>query len=291
MSTRASGARRLHGWRKLAGAAWGRPNDPQFYGELEIDAGALLEHQRQVRDRTGTHVTMTHLVGRAVGHALSVVPAARVRIAFGREYPRTSADVFFIVSADGGDELTGVKIENVDQKPVDQVAAELNAAILAIADGTDASFGRTKRILDALPVWALRPMIRAGARLTSDLGLDLPRLGLPRDAFGGAMVTSVGMWGVTRAYSPLAGYYRVPVLVLVGAVRQRPVAVAGEVVIRPILTVTATFDHRYVDGAHAAQLAQAIQAYCANPPRFEPADGGSPSATAHGGLRVQSRPR
>ena len=50
---------------------------------------------------------------------------------------------------------------------------------------------------------------------------------MPRQAFGGAMVTSVGMFGVTRAYSPLAAYYKIPALVLVGAVTPRPVPSPG----------------------------------------------------------------
>ncbi len=32
---------------------------------------------------------------------------------------------------------------------------------------------------------------------------------MPRQAFGGALITSIGMWGISRAYS-LARYYRVP---------------------------------------------------------------------------------
>jgi len=90
-------------------------------------------------------------------------------------------------------------------------------------------------------------------------------LGVRKEAFGGAMVTSVGMWGVPQAYSPLAAYYRVPLLVCVGAVTPRPVAVAGRVVVRPMFTLTATFDHRYVDGYHAAQFAESVQRYCAHP--------------------------
>lgn len=262
-------SRRVRGWRKLAGATWGPPDDPQFYGDLEIDAGALQDYQRALRAMTGAHVTVTHLIGRAVAHGLTQVPTIGMRLAHGREHDRDSVDVFFIVASEGGDELTGVKIEHADQKSVVDIAEELASATAAIADGSDAGFGRTKRILDVLPGWTLRPVIKIGAWLTSDLDLDLPRLGLRRESFGSAMITSVGMWGVSRAYSPLADYYRVPLLVLVGAVEPRPVAVAGQVVVRPMLTLTATFDHRYVDGSHAARFAHAVQEYCADPRRFE----------------------
>lgn len=261
---------RIRGWRKLAWAAWGRPHDPQFFGDLEIDAGAMLAYIELVRRSTGVHLTVTHLVGRAVAHGLAAVPGLRVRLARGRQYIRESVDVFFIVATGGGSELTGVKIRDADRKPAVELGQELAGRCAALAGGEDPEFGRGKALLTRLPPRALRWALRAGAWLTSDLNLDLTRLGMPRQAFGGAMITSVGGWGITRAYSPLAHYYRVPVLVLVGEVQSRPVAVAGGVVVRPVLTLTATFDHRYVDGFHVAGLARAVRGYCEHPAAFEP---------------------
>lgn len=264
--------RRSHGWRKLAGSFWGPPGDPQFYGELEVDAGTLLDHVRHLRETSGTHVTVTHAVGAAVAHALNVVPELRVRLAGGREYPRETTDVFFIVAADGA-ELTGRKVERADEKSLVEIAEELVAAQESILSGADESFGKAKAMLEALPPRVLRQALRLSAWLTSDLNLDLPALGVRRQAFGGAMITSVGMWGISRAFSPLAGYYRVPVLVLVGAVTHRPVAVAGQVVVRPMLTLTATFDHRYADGFQAARFAQAVREYLAHPANFQVTSG------------------
>lgn len=261
--------RRLYGWRKLAGSFWGAPNDPQFYGDLEVDAASLLEHLHQLREETGVHVTVTHAVGRAVAHGLDAVPDLRVRLTRGREFPRESTDIFFIVAAEGG-ELTGCKVERANEKSLVEIAGELGAAQQTIATGADESFGKAKRMLEVLPPRVLRVALKASAWLTSDRNMDLPALGVRRQAFGGAMITSVGMWGISRAYSPLAGYYRVPVLVLVGAVTQRPVAIHGQVVIRPMLTLTATFDHRYADGYQAAKLAQAVQEYLAHPADFGP---------------------
>lgn len=269
MRTSFDPGRRIHGWRRLAGASWAAPADPQFFGDLDIDAGALLELQRRLRDDLGEHVTLTHLLGRAVAHALTVVPELRVRLAFGREHRRESVDVFFIVAVDGGRELTGVKITAVDTKSVVDLARELAESRAALTGGRDAAFGRSKALLAVLPTPFLRLVLRLGAVVTSDLDLDLGALGLPRQPFGSAMVTSVGMWGIERAYSPLASYYRVPVLVCVGAVTERPASVQGRVVTRPVLTVTATFDHRYVDGHQAARFAHAVQEYCRRPELFE----------------------
>jgi pyruvate dehydrogenase E2 component (dihydrolipoamide acetyltransferase) len=262
--------RPITGWRKLAGASWRSPSDPQFFGSMEIDAAALLAFAESADEHDAEHVTITHLVGRAIAHGVQAVPALRQRLVRGRAYERDSLDIFFILTTEGGRELTGVKIENADAKSAIEISRELEARRAAIQSGQDLQFGKTKQLLDRLPRPLLRVAMRVSAWVTSDLNLNLPKLGLPRQAFGTAMITSVGMWGVTNAYSPLASYYRVPVLVLVGAVEPRPVARAGSVVVRPMLTVTATFDHRYVDGFQAAQFAAAVHEYCAHPTAFEP---------------------
>jgi len=259
---------RLHGWRRLAGASWGPPNDPQFYGDLEVDAAILQTYLGEVRRRTGVHATVTHLVGKAVAHGLDTVPELRVRLWRGRDYVRETTDVFFIVA--DGDELTGVKITAAGSKAVVTIAEELEQRAADIREGKDAQLGRTKALMERLPGPVLRTAIKLSSVVTSGLNLDLPQVGLPRQPFGGAMVTSVGGWGVGHAYSPLASYYRVPLLVLVGAIDEKPVAVAGRVVVRPMLRLTATFDHRYCDGLQAARFAAAVREYLANPQAFEP---------------------
>ena len=259
---------KLHGWRKLAGSFWGPPNDPQFYGDLELDAGTLLEYLHQLREQTGAHVDRDARGRSGRGPRARGRADLRVRLARGREYPRESIDVFFIVAAEGG-ELTGCKVDRANEKSLVEIAAELGSSRASISSGDDDSFGKAKQMLDILPRRLLRAAMKLSAWLTSDLNLDLPAFGVRRQAFGSAMITSVGMWGISRAYSPLAGYYRVPVLVLVGAVTQRPAAVAGQVVVRPMLTLTATFDHRYADGYQAAKFAQAVQDYCSDPAAFE----------------------
>jgi 2-oxoacid dehydrogenases acyltransferase (catalytic domain) len=186
--------------------------------------------------------------------------------------------VFFIVTTGDGQELTGVKITGADRKPAVQIARELHRRCAAIESGGGAELDRGKTLLAGLPPSLLRGALHLGAWLTADRNLDLSRFGMPRQAFGGAMITSVGMWGISHAYSPLAHYYRVPVLVLVGEARKRPVVLDDQVVVRPMLTLTATFDHRYVDGFHAARFAAAVRSYCECPARFEPALDAAPSA-------------
>jgi pyruvate dehydrogenase E2 component (dihydrolipoamide acetyltransferase) len=136
--------------------------------------------------------------------------------------------------------------------------------------GNDREFKRTKRMLDALPPWLLRRALRATAFLTQDLQLELPVLALRRAPFGSAMVTSVGMFGLPHGFAPLAWMYDVPLLILVGEMATRPVVVNDHVAARPMLPITATIDHRYVDGWHVSQAMKAFREYLAAPEQFEP---------------------
>jgi pyruvate dehydrogenase E2 component (dihydrolipoamide acetyltransferase) len=259
---------RLTGWRRIASAIWRPPQDPQIYGELELDATELLSFIDEMR-AMGHHVTPTHLVGRALARALAEVPDLNVQIRGGRARPRGSIDIFFITAVHGGHDLSGVKVVDVADKSVATVAAELDGRSRALKRGDDAEFSRTKRLMDALPHPLLRLAIRTTALATQTLGLDLPALSLHAHPFGSAMVTSVGMLGLPHGFAPIAWMYDVPLLVLVGEIGPRPVVVDGRVVVRPVLPLTATIDHRYVDGSHISRAMAAFRRYLEQPRAFE----------------------
>ncbi len=48
-------------------------------------------------------------------------------------------------------------------------------------------------------------------------------------------------------------------IVAVGAIEERAVPLDGEIAVRPMMTLTATFDHRAVDGAPAAEFLQSVK--------------------------------
>ena len=273
------GGERLSGWRRVANAMWRAPNDPQIFGALDIDAAPVRAFIDRAR-RAGMHVTPTHVVGRAIAHAIEQVPELNTRIHGDRVVPRDSVDIFFIASVASGRDLSGVKICDVPSKSVFEVADELAERSHAMKSGRDRDFSRTKRVMDALPTPLLRIALRATAFLTQRLELDVPALALRRTPFGSAMVTSVGMFGLPQGFAPLAWMYDVPLLVLVGEIAERPVAIDGRVVARDVLPITATIDHRYVDGWHIAALMKAFREYLAAPERFEPVAIGTRAHTA-----------
>ena len=70
-------------------------------------------------------------------------------------------------------------------------------------------------------------------------------------------VSNLGMYGIDH-FTSILNLPEVGIL-SVGAIRQTPVVVDNEVVVRPLMNVTLNADHRAVDGAVAAQFLQTLQ--------------------------------
>lgn len=271
---------KVRGWRRIAGAMWGPPDDPQIYGAMEIDATPLREFTERAH-HAGHRVTPTHLVGRAVATALHDVPDFNMRVRGNRMRPRETVDVFYITAVEGGRSLSGVKIERADAKSVYEIGVELAERAGAMKRGEDPDFAKTKKTMEALPRWLLKLSMRFSAWVAGDLDRSMKSLGVKASPFGAAMITSVGMFGLPQGFAPLAKFYKMPLLVLVGEVTDKPVVVDGQVVIRPMLPITATIDHRYADGWHIGQLLKPFRAYLADPAAFEPE--AEPAAVASSG--------
>jgi pyruvate dehydrogenase E2 component (dihydrolipoamide acetyltransferase) len=84
------------------------------------------------------------------------------------------------------------------------------------------------------------------------------------DIEGGTFtISNLGMFGVSRFTAVLNPPQAA--IVAVGATEERPTVVAGELTVRPLVTLTATFDHRAVDGAPAAGFLGTLKALLEEP--------------------------
>lgn len=84
------------------------------------------------------------------------------------------------------------------------------------------------------------------------------------DVTGGTFtITNVGMYGLD-GFTPIINPPEVAILG-VGRIVERPVVEAGQIVIRPMMNLGLTFDHRVMDGAPAAEFLTTIKEYLANP--------------------------
>ncbi|NOY24909.1 MAG: 2-oxo acid dehydrogenase subunit E2 [Oligoflexia bacterium] len=251
--------------RKLAIATWSSPREGNIYGKLTVDATQAMRYLRWLREKTGERVTMTHFVGKALADALATAPGLNGKLLWGRYIPHDSVDIAFLVALEDGADLAKAKIDGLDKKSVTDVARELRALAAALRAGKDSDFEKSKGTIKLLPTWLLSPLLWLTGWLASSLGISIPALGVARYPFGSAVITSVGMFGLDEGFAPPTPFARVPVLVLIGAVRPQPAVEDGQVVVREQITITATIDHRFLDGADGGRLAKVIRKTFADP--------------------------
>jgi pyruvate dehydrogenase E2 component (dihydrolipoamide acetyltransferase) len=76
-------------------------------------------------------------------------------------------------------------------------------------------------------------------------------------------ISNLGMYGVD-AFQAIVNAPQAAILA-VGRIVERPTAVDGALGVRPALTLTATFDHRVVDGARGAEFLDTLAALVETP--------------------------
>jgi pyruvate/2-oxoglutarate dehydrogenase complex dihydrolipoamide acyltransferase (E2) component len=235
-------------FRKMAAAMWRPPNDPHIFGALDVDATAALDLIDRYNHRYGTKITVTHIVVRALAIALSRHPDLNAKVGWSRIYVRPTIDIFCQVVSDKGRDLSGYKLRRVDSLSLGEISRGLSQAAGDIRADRDPAFRRSRNIFRALPLWAIHAVLRVMSFLVNRLDMNLPKLGMPQDPFGSAMVTSVGMFGIDFGFAPFTPVARCPMVITITRVQKRPWVVGGRVEPRPVLRLCGTFDHRVIDG-------------------------------------------
>lgn len=239
---------------------WSRPSDPSIYGSMDLDATEVLRLVSAFRQRTGHRLTVTHVVASAVAHAFAKHPELNSKVRFGgRIERRESVDLFVSVAAEGGKDLSGVRIEGADSLDLDELVAAVERGSHRVRTGADDEVKRGRDLLRSMPWWLLRPVLRATDLLTNEAHLHRPDLGMPCDPFGTAIVSNVGTFGIDTAFAPFLPLGRCAMLMLINEVKTRPWVVGDRIEPRPVLRLCATFDHRIIDGHGAGLVARAIR--------------------------------
>ncbi|MFO0695170.1 MAG: 2-oxo acid dehydrogenase subunit E2 [Polyangiales bacterium] len=256
-------------FRKIAIGTWRDAYDPQVYGTLELRMENALAYLAAFREKTGKHLTVSHMLAKAVAMALVKCPDANAVLRFNRIYLRQNIGVFFqVVMDDLGEDkidLSGATVYEVDKKSLVQICDEFQAKVDTVRKRQDPALEKTRRSFDSIPYLLLNFVTRFLSILSIGLNLDLRRLGIPSDPFGSVMITNIGTLGLESAYVPLVPYSRVPLLLAVGAIKDEPVVEDGEIRPGKVLRLHATFDHRLIDGFHAAVMSKVLKRVMENP--------------------------
>lgn len=261
--------KKLSSFRRIAIGTWRTAYDPQVYGSVTLRMDEALRYIEAFRQATGEHLTVTHMMAKVVGKVLEAMPDANAILRFNRIYVRKDIGVFFQVAmADertGEIDLSGVTVRDPEQKSLKEIIEDFSARAAKVRAGKDKELESTRKTFKSIPFALLNFVLKALSFFTYTLNLDLRWAGVPKDPFGSAMVTNIGSIGLEEAYPPLVPYSRVPLLISMGAVTDAPVVEDGQLKVGKAMRIFATFDHRILDGTHAARMVKILKAWFEDP--------------------------
>ncbi|MFO0686844.1 MAG: 2-oxo acid dehydrogenase subunit E2 [Sandaracinus sp.] len=253
----------LSSFRRIAIGTWRTAYDPTVYGTLALRADKVLAYVDAIRQRTGKRVTLSHLMAKAVAITLSEMPDANAILRRNRIYLREDIGVFFQVALEddetGEIDLSGATIFDAQKKSLADIVTEFEGKVGAVKKKQDKQLEGTRSLFKRIPYRLLNWVLDVMGYLSFELNLDLRWAGIPSDPFGSAMVTNIGSLGLEEAYVPLVPYSHVPLLIALGAVKEEPVVEGGEIRVGKVLRAFATFDHRVLDGMHAAKMSKTLK--------------------------------
>lgn len=246
-------------------AVWEKPGDPSVYGTMEINAAPALKFLEN------KNLTLTHLIIKAVAKTLAQYPQLNVIIRRNRLYTRDHVDIFvqvFFKEKENPD-LSGAKVRDPHLMTLETIAASLSEQSQKIRGGKDPNLKTAKSTFKFFPPFILKWMIKATAYLGYDLNISPIFLNLPPDPFGAAMITNVGMFGLSFGFAPLVPFSRTPMVFLVGEITKRAVVENDQIIIKPIFDLCVTVDHRIIDGYMAGMAGSFLKNLLEKPELLE----------------------
>jgi pyruvate/2-oxoglutarate dehydrogenase complex dihydrolipoamide acyltransferase (E2) component len=250
---------------KMSAAWWRDPDSPLIFSSMNVDMTNALDWVRSLRERTGEVITITHLCTKALGMVLRKFPQINAKVEGNRIYRRKTADVVLMVSLDAGEDISAFKVSDVDRKNLLEVSREIRKSAAAVRENRGPSFQASKDLMKYCSILMVKWLLKGASILVNRLGIDLTRLGFPDDPFGSAAISSVNMHGIESAYGPLIPVGRCGFLLVVPEIKDRPWAENGRVVVRPVLKLCMTFDHRIFHGFYVSLVENEIRRLLQNP--------------------------
>ena len=252
-------------WRVTSAAIYTTPTDSRVYGTLDIDVTDTKKYIDRRREE-GVKLTMVHATIAVLARAVAFdVPEMNCFIRRGAIVGREHLDVMVPVQVGGDTGVTAAIVQNAHARPVSDIAAEIRDKAARSRGGEEIKAAKNKYVLNRIP-WPLRrPVFRLLKWITVDMGIEVRKLGLSAHSFGSFVVSDIGSFGLNTGMTALMPAAKVPCVVVLGKIEEKPVVRNGEIVVRTILPLTGTFDHRIVDGMQIGKLARGIKRGFRNP--------------------------
>ncbi|HPE75756.1 MAG TPA: 2-oxo acid dehydrogenase subunit E2 [Draconibacterium sp.] len=251
-------------WRKVASTIYKKPTDSKIFGIVELDVTELEKYVAQKR-KEGIKTTLTYLMTIIIGRAIrQEVPELNTFVKRGKIIQRKQVDATVSVLLPGG-QMGSVKVENADQLTTAEISENIGNNIANSRKGKENDEMQSKSLLAKLP-WPFRNwLFKIYQTITINWGISMPVFGLDSNSFGSYVISNIGTVGLDTGFGSLLPSSNISFVFVLGTINKKPIVVNDEVVVRRVMLLSSTLDHRVVDGSHGGRLFRYIKQVAKNP--------------------------
>jgi pyruvate dehydrogenase E2 component (dihydrolipoamide acetyltransferase) len=210
--------------------------------QISVDMTHALRRLEALR-QDKVQASTTHLLVSAAARALAANPQLHQLVAGTRRHRPAHVNIGLSVT---GETFVApvLLIEDADRKSIPELAAETAGRTAEVRAGDQRMLGMLRR-------WGW--MVPSGVLRRAILRLLFSSPGFRRKGVGSFQVSTVPVdWAASASFSAVG-------LLVGGQVRSRVVAVDGQPVVRPVMTLTLCSDHGVWDGRAAARFLAAVR--------------------------------
>lgn len=255
-------------WRKVASTIYRKPIDSKIYGSVELDVTELEKYITR-RRKEGLKTTLTYILTLIIGRAIrEEVPELNTYVRRGKIVQRDQVDATVSVLLAGG-QMGSVKVENADRVTVAEITGSIAEEIRKSRKGDENDTMQSKGLLARFP-WPFRSwFFKLYRTVTIHWGFSFPGIGLDSNSFGSYVISNIGSVGLDNGYGSLLPSSNVSAVFILGSVNKKPAVIDDKIVPRRMMWLSATLDHRVVDGSHGGLLFRKIKYYLKHPELLE----------------------
>lgn len=256
-------------WRQTASAVYRMPSDGRIWGTYEADVSRTLAFMKK-KKAAGVNLTLTHMLIAAVARAYrDDVPELNCFARRGKIIHRDSVGVFVSVDIPESREMTGFLIDRADEKGIDEICDIMTEKVEQYRKRQESGAVRSKYVFAKIPWLLRRPVFLVLRFILATLGLPLHAIKADPNSFGSVLISNIGTHGLQYGMAAILPVSNLPVVVLMGMLEKKPVVRNDRVVVRDMLPLSCTLDHRVCDGSMGGRLARAVQRYLSRPEMLE----------------------
>ncbi len=180
---------------------------------------------------------------------------------------KESVDISILVSAENGHDLSYCKIKDADRMTTLDVHRSVSEYTQRLKKNPE-KIKTSLKFMNYLPTFVSRIVLEMWNFIVNNLGISIKSIGYDKFPYGSIIITNVGSFGYDNMLAPIPPCSGVPIILTIGSIVKKPKVIDNEIMIREVIAISVTIDHRYTDASRAIRVFKKFQAYINYPEKY-----------------------